>query len=232
MARRRLTETEREYGKQLRRIKSFITREEKKGFQFYSNAIPTRPKKITKASVRRLAKITKESLYKKAVYGGEATEGEIVSGVKGAKLEREAKKERKRERDRERRRERKQKKQQPEYYPETGYSVPVEVNEDREFFATATIGEYRRMIARYPKVAYSILTQWLDRLINEIGEYLVATMLNEGLRNGVVLTYEIAYDENKLQDYMTEMENYFWLPTDQKAELTDALESEENFDVY
>ena len=69
---------EREYDKQVKRIKQFIRRAEKRGFIFPDNVIPNKPKRITKASVRKLSKITPKELYKKAEYGGEATEGEIV----------------------------------------------------------------------------------------------------------------------------------------------------------
>lgn len=77
-----------DYRKERRRIQSFIRRNERRGFIFDDNVLPKIPKHITKASVRRLKKITPEYLYKRARYGGEATQGEIVSGVRGRELER------------------------------------------------------------------------------------------------------------------------------------------------
>ena len=81
---------EREYDKQVKRIKQFVRRAEKRGFIFPDNVIPNKPKRITKASVRKLSKITPKELYKKAEYGGEASEGEIVSAKEGLELERKA----------------------------------------------------------------------------------------------------------------------------------------------
>lgn len=86
--RRTLTPTQQEYRKQVRRIKQFIRRAEKRGYQFSENVLPQQPKRITKQSVERLRKLTPEQLYKKAEYGGEATYGELVAGTKGRELER------------------------------------------------------------------------------------------------------------------------------------------------
>lgn len=85
--RRKQTEAEKQYSKQLKRIKQFIRRAEKRGFLFEENVIPQKPKKVTKASVRKLEKLTPEKLYKKALYLEEAT-GEIEEAQKRRKEER------------------------------------------------------------------------------------------------------------------------------------------------
>ena len=82
------TPAERAYSKQVKRIKQFISRAEKRGYQFSEDVLPQRPKRVTQASVRKLAKLTPEKLYQKAVYGGLASEGEIVPATEGVKLER------------------------------------------------------------------------------------------------------------------------------------------------
>ena len=50
---RKQTEAEKLYSKQLKRIKQFIRRAEKRGFVFEEDIIPQKPKKVTKASVRK-----------------------------------------------------------------------------------------------------------------------------------------------------------------------------------
>lgn len=82
------TPAERAYSKQVKRIKQFIRRAEKRGYQFSEDVLPQRPKRVTQASVIKLAKLTPEKLYQKAVYGGLASEGEIVPATEGIKLER------------------------------------------------------------------------------------------------------------------------------------------------
>ena len=86
--RRKQTPAERSYSKQVKRIKQFISRAEKRGYQFSEDVLPQRPKRVTQASVRKLAKLTPEKLYQKAVYGGLASYGEIVPATEGVKLER------------------------------------------------------------------------------------------------------------------------------------------------
>lgn len=76
------------YKKERNRVKSFVRRAEKRGYIFPESIIPSNPKRKTEASIRKLKKLTKEMLYSKASYGGEATFGEIVSGKEGLKLER------------------------------------------------------------------------------------------------------------------------------------------------
>lgn len=78
------------YQKQLRRIKSLIRRAEQRGYRFAPDTIPQKPKNVTVASVRKLARLTPERLYAKAEYGGAATYGEIVPGLVGLKAERSA----------------------------------------------------------------------------------------------------------------------------------------------
>lgn len=76
------------FAKERNRVKSFVRRAEKRGYIFPESIIPSIPKRKTEASIRKLKKLTKEMLYSKAYYGGEATFGEIVSGKEGLKLER------------------------------------------------------------------------------------------------------------------------------------------------
>lgn len=90
MAKRKTKQTpnQRAYAKQVKRIKQFIRRAEKRGYQFTENVLPQQPKRVTQASIRKLAQLTPEKLYQKAVYGGLASEGEIVAAIEGVKLER------------------------------------------------------------------------------------------------------------------------------------------------
>lgn len=61
------TELEKRYKKELKRIKSAIKREEKKGTIVSDRIIPQKPKVITEASIRRLQKITPETIRKKSI---------------------------------------------------------------------------------------------------------------------------------------------------------------------
>lgn len=210
------TPLQKAYAKQVSRLKLFIRRAEKRGFQFEIDIIPKKPKKITTKSIERLKKITPKQLYKKSVYAGEATAGEIVSGVAGRKAEQKLASQRAAETRR--------------LKKETTH--PDKIQEDTSFFDMAVIGEFKRSLAHYPKKAYPILTSWIDSLISEIGQHLVALMLEEGMSKGLVITYEIAYDDNKLQDFMSDMENYLSASDETRKDLADAMDESESYEEY
>lgn len=70
-----------EYNRNVKRIKQFIRRAEKRGYKFPEIKLPKGAK---------IRELTPEKLYKKAVYGGPETFGEIVPAEQGLKLERSA----------------------------------------------------------------------------------------------------------------------------------------------
>lgn len=90
--RRKLTETEKQYRKQRRRIKQFVEAAEKRGYRFNAeNPIPTIPKSITPKDVERLNQIRPDTLYKSAIYLNPET-GRYVTGEQGRIIERKLRK--------------------------------------------------------------------------------------------------------------------------------------------
>lgn len=76
------------YAKERSRIRSFLRRASKHGYQFPEGILPAIPKRKTEASIRKLKRLTKDVMYDKAVYGGSASYGEVVPAKEGLKLER------------------------------------------------------------------------------------------------------------------------------------------------
>ena len=89
MARHIQSDAEKAYNKQIKRIRQFVRRAERRGYIFPETIIPQKPKKITQASVRRLQSITSARMYKKAEYMDYST-GELISGTKARKAEKQA----------------------------------------------------------------------------------------------------------------------------------------------
>lgn len=87
MARRKLTKNQIEYNKQVRRIKNFIKRAEKRGYEFNDDILPKTPKRITKQAIKRLENLKPKQLYEKAEFLDTST-GEMLKGTKGRQLER------------------------------------------------------------------------------------------------------------------------------------------------
>lgn len=223
--RRKQTPAERAYYKQVKRIKQFIRRAEKRGYQFSEDVLPQKPKRITQASVRKLAKLTPEKMYQKAVYGGLASGGEIVPATVGIKLERKVRAQKAVQT-------RKYRLAEPTQEPTNtpGFIPPENISEDQSFFDKVVISGFKQHVRQFNEYASNLLLSWLDRILATNDEHDVAIMLNDGAEAGVIVTYQIVYSQDKLTQYMSEMLDY--LPeagTLFKAEMMDAIEQEEDF---
>lgn len=84
---KKLTENQKAYNKELKRIRSFIKRATKRGFLFPTDIIPEKPARITKQAIQKVKKITSKALYEVGQYFDKATQ-ELISGTEGRKLER------------------------------------------------------------------------------------------------------------------------------------------------
>lgn len=71
-----------EYRKERRRIQNYISKQRKLGWQI-PDILPSIPKKITEASVRRLKKITSKEIQKKYIEYIDPTTGEILTVAEG-----------------------------------------------------------------------------------------------------------------------------------------------------
>lgn len=181
-----------EYTKQIRRIKNFIRRAEKRGYYFDENIIPKKPRKITEGSVRKLKRLTPESLYKKSKYAGEYTKGEIVSGEKGHKLELS-------ERSKKGHRTRKQKERDKRDKRDN-------FNEDSTFFSRVIISNWYGMLDTLSGgEAYNLLRVWMGSIIRENGIEDTALMLEEATKKGILLTWEVAYKISNAIIYIDNM---------------------------
>lgn len=222
---KQLTEVQKEYNKQLRRIKQFIRRAEKRGYVFSKDIIPKKPKRVTKASVKKLQKITPKELYKKAQYGGSATYGEIVTGEEGRKAERKASAEKgAKTKKKKLKTEIKQRAQQLNVSRET-------LSTDTNLFTNIVITNFKTHIKQFNEVASTKLNNWLNNLLSRYSADDVATMLNEGAENGVIVNYQIVYSNDKLNNYISEMLDYLPEIGDfSKAEIMDAFEQDEDYE--
>lgn len=233
MAKRKRTQVEIEYSKQRKRIQSFIRKHEKEGFYFEENILPAVPKKITKASVSRLQKITPQKLYSKAVYAGEASYGEVVSSYKGRQLRRqEAKKKREK---RQRLKKQRIKTPRPSHIKEN-------VSTDKSFYTRTVLSGWYATLDNYSKSpAYSVLRMWMNKLIRDNGEDAVARMLEQAASNGNILVWSVAYKTEEAIEYMGNVMEYLQdqgdIYQDEMEEniqywkdLGDAIESEEDWE--
>ena len=92
MAKRKLSLVQTEYQKNRKRVQSYIREFRKIGYEVDENILPSTPKKITQASVRRLQKITKKAFREKLTEFIDYETGEILEGKEARKREKEIRK--------------------------------------------------------------------------------------------------------------------------------------------
>lgn len=84
--RQRKTANQQSWDKEIKRLKQFVRRAEKRGFSFPEGIIPDKPQRITKAAIERLKGLNPKKLYDRATYTTET--GERITGTEGRFLER------------------------------------------------------------------------------------------------------------------------------------------------
>lgn len=211
MAKRKRSQVEIEYSKQRKRIQSFIRKHEKEGFYFEENILPAIPKKITKASVSRLQKITPKKLYSKAVYAGEASYGEVVSSYKGRQLRKQEAKAK-----RERRKQLKKAHINTPSVKKIGAKKSRKVDSrknnistDTSFYARTVLSGWYGLLESYSNgAAYPLLRRWMNKLIRDNGEEVIARMLEDAANNGYILVWPVAYHITEAIEYMDNVIKY------------------------
>lgn len=215
---RKLSPAEIDYNKQVKRIRQFIRRAEKRGYLFSDDILPQKPKRITKASVKKLAKLTPDVLYSRGEYVDTST-GEIVSAEQGRRLERSVSA-----------RKAAQTRKKKQEVPSATFVPPYRENPDTSFTDAVAITQFRSHVNQFNERASSVLNTWLDRMLNENSLHDVAVMLNRGAEEGVMVTYQVAYSSDALVQYVGKMIEF--LPeagSIYRDEIIDAMEEEEDF---
>lgn len=216
---------EQEYKKELRRIKQFIARASKRGFIWFNDPVPKQPKKITTKSVERLKRITPNTLYKKGKFVDEET-GEILSGIKGRKLEKkraaekaiETRKAKQTNRKKGTKpKEKKETKPKPKKEPKPKtQEIPAQDEIKPEVddtyypsFIDIILSNFHAQLAQFPNAeGTTLLLAWFDTLIADNGREAVAQMLQDGAEQGIIITWETVYKSVNTKTYMTEMMRY------------------------
>lgn len=198
-----------EYKKNRRRIQSAIRSLKKRGYEVSENILPSIPKRITAGSVRRLQKITMETLYKKSSAIDYET-GEILSGKKARELEKQKRKE-----------ERLLRKRFSEPEPE----IPA--------YADLVISGFKySVVDKFPNSAGPIILNWLNGLLSRYDKEDVADMLQKGAEDGLFIDHKVAYNNTKLLAMISRFMDFLeGASTGSKQEIMDMLEYEEDWEL-
>lgn len=223
---------EKAYNKELQRIQRFLKGANKRGYIWFDNPVPNRPKKITQASVNRLKKLTPDVLYQKGKYTDEST-GQLLPGRSGRKIERKratekAKATREAKKNKSKQKPKTKKKQEqpkptpevqtdptpvaPPELPDESHDIEPEAQQGKVYYPDFThvvISNFLATLRQWPNAkGVGILLRWYDQLIDDNGREAVAEMLVRGSENGLILNWEVAYKAEVNKNYMTEMLNY------------------------
>lgn len=203
------------YQKELKRINRFIKNTEKRGFRFDEYKLPTTPKRVTKQSLAKIQATRPKQLYEKSyaitVYG------EKLTGAEARKLERKIASD-KAKLTRERKK--------------ASKNTPlVEVYNYFPSEESMIINNFKANLTLFPTFAQPVLSNWLNNILAQQGKKATAEMLKRGADNGLLVTWEVAYKDGMLQQFMSEMLDYLPdLGVLEREQLTDAFEYEESWD--
>lgn len=219
--RKKPTQLQFEYNKQVKRLKQAVRRAEKRGYIIPDTIIPEKPKRITRKAVEKLKQITPTEIYSKSEKLDFET-GELIAGDVARKIERsisakKATKTRKEKRFN-------AKLGESEYYTPAYETFPSG--------AEIVISNFKADLARFPEVAQPIVNHWLNRLINDYSLEDVAEMLENAAAQGLGVDYSVAYREDRLLDRLSEMLEF--LPgasTGNKKDIMEVMEYEEDWEL-
>lgn len=235
---KKVSATVSEYRKVRKRVLSNIRRMEKRGYIFDSTLVPRVPQKITKASVRRLQKLTSEELYRVSKYVDRET-GEILTGQEGRKLRRSLASKRSAEKRRLRALEIEEAQKRytamaeeygmPDYVLEKGLDRVRGVAREVDFVINAFLERVSDFNPRFN----AIMRSWIDKIIHDNGKWATAKMMMDAQNQGLVFDYAIAYDDDKRRQYLADIISF--LP-DQgdlyRDQLIDEMERSESWEGY
>ena len=194
-----------EYRKQRRRVQNLITSYRRKGYDVQFE-LPAIPKKITQASVRRLAKIKPKTVQEKT-YGIDYETGEQLSFYRAQSQ----------------RRILKQKERQTKKPTQTKQkTTQVEVLKA----STIIVRSFRYQISQYPPSAFLLVSRWLDAQIETYGAEAVSRMLQQGADTGLWLTPKEAYKEENIKMMLNGMMDFIGLDDQEKQEFMESIDEE------
>lgn len=203
--RKKSSKLQSEYRKQRRRVQNLIASYRRKGYDVQFE-LPAIPKKITQASVRRLAKIKPETVQEKT-YGIDYETGEQISYYRAQSQRRLLKQ---KERQTKKPKQTKQK------------TTQVEVLKA----STVIIRSFRYQISQYPPTAFLIVSRWLDEQIEAYGAEAVSRMLQQGADAGLWLTPKETYNKENIKMMINGMMDYMGLDEETKKRFIEAIDEE------
>lgn len=220
MARKKSSAVQRAYTAQRRRIQNLMSRYRRKGYDVQFQ-LPSIPKRITPASVRRLQRITPEVVRKQS-FGVDYESGEQITYEKAQK-----------QYVAERRAYREQIAQETQRQKDISTQIELERRAITPSISTVIISNFRYHISFYPEKARDIISKWLSEQILAYGETTVAKMLQESNDAGMWLTPKETYSDELVREMLSNMLDFLDISDEEKQTILDEVDEEFEFwEVY
>lgn len=206
---KKMSELERQYKKQVKRIRQFINRNTKRGFNFADFKMPEQPKTITAKSVQRLKSITPQKLYQKAKFY-DVLKDKYISGTQAVKQKR------KRAAQKAAQTKRLKKLEQAPNRKELAIPKVSDVilqNIEEVVNRWQPMSDWQPWVAQYKERDKNILASTLRGAIDQLGREQVARNVEAKADAVIELTWEICYgtsDAEKVQMDLVMMSNILW----------------------
>lgn len=245
---RKNNELRQEYMKERRRVKQFIARAEKRGYNFSADILPDIPDTIKRSSVNKLKALTPEKLYSNSTYVSSLTDGEIVSGLEGRRIERSLSKslndigkssayisdtDFNTNLNEQNDNASTVNYDYNDYYQdnEQDFSYSDNYSQDTSFYDRVIISNWRATATEYK--CRDLLITWIERCEAQFGEHETAQMIQTAAENGVALGVSIKPSDKQevVSRFLSDMLS-FMAEVGQftKDEMMDALEMEESYE--
>lgn len=227
-----------QYTKEYRRITQAIRRQEKLGYFIPEEVKPIKPSEmstIRKSDVQRLINLTPKKIRKQSAYVDTDT-GEPFPGLDIVKSHHKAKPSKAKSKQTKPKKKPLPPPPEPEeldtfWYGEDIEYVPEPQRQYYPGFENIAITGYLQQLKQFPNAEGArMLSDWLTKLINQFGRHSVAVMLDEGSREGNIVTWETVY-KGGVQVYMTNMmEHLPGLGAEDKQRLGEIMEEMESWE--
>lgn len=219
---KQLSDVQKAYRKERQRIQRQIRRMERRAYDV-PELLPEIPKRITKASVNRLKKITTEYLYSKSRYIDVET-GEILTGKEGRKQERKESAQRSAQTRRERKESEQRAQARPQTTPVTDY-----VDFTSQVFTVFQM-EMTQIYGRNEKL-FNYITTWFDKSLARYGAEDFAEALEQSKSEGMWPGWEGVSDTEILVGKLTGILELIGGSAGGREEIIESLEGAEDWDI-
>lgn len=219
---KQLSDVQKAYRKERQRIQRQIRRMERRAYDV-PELLPEIPKRITKASVNRLKKITTEYLYSKSRYIDVET-GEILTGKEGRKQERKESAQRSAQTRRERKESEQRAQARPQPAPVTDY-----VDFTSQVFTVFQM-EMTQIYGRNEKL-FNYITAWFDKSLARYGAEDFAEALEQSKSEGMWPGWEGVSDTEILVGKLTGILELIGGSAGGREEIIESLEGAEDWDI-